>query len=136
MQIHIHQGKGNKDRYCILSKTCLDLLREYYKKYHPKKWLFEGQYKNAPITDRTIEKVFKDALVKADVKKNATVHTLRHSFATHLLEVGTPLIHIQNLLGHANINTTCMYIHLQRLAALNIVSPLDRIMSEDDKDEE
>jgi site-specific recombinase XerD len=85
MQIHIRGGKGNKDRYCILSRTNLDILRQYYKSFRPKEWLFYGQSLFEPMSERTIQRVFKVAKEKANVKKNASIHTLRHSFATHLL---------------------------------------------------
>jgi site-specific recombinase XerD len=127
MQIHIRGGKGNKDRYCMLSKVNLDILRDYYLRYKPKEWLFYGQTLLNPLSVRTIERVFKLATEKAKIKKNATIHTLRHSFATHLLESGVDIYHIQQLMGHSNVRTTNMYIHLQRKDILNIVSPLDRL---------
>lgn len=127
MQIHIRGGKGNKDRYCILSRTNLDILRQYYKSFRPKEWLFYGQSLFEPMSERTIQRVFKIAKEKANIKKNASIHTLRHSFATHLLESGVDIYHIQQLMGHSNIKTTNMYIHLQRKDLLNIISPLDRL---------
>jgi site-specific recombinase XerD len=127
MQIHIRGGKGNKDRYCILSKANLDILRNYYMCYRPKEWLFYGQSCLNPISVRTVERVFKIAKEKANIKKNASIHTLRYSFATHILESGVDIYHIQQLMGHSNIKTTNMYIHLQRKDILNIVSPLDRL---------
>lgn len=127
MQIHIRGGKGNKDRYCMLSKVNLDILRDYYIRYRPKVWLLSGQTFSKPMSVRTIERVFKIAIEKANIKKNATIHTLRHSFATHLLESGVDIYHMQQLMGHSDIRTTNMYIHLQRKDLLDIVSPLDRL---------
>lgn len=129
MQIHIRQGKGKKDRYCMLSPMILNILREYYKYYHPKEWLFQGSTPNKPISSRTIERVFEISKKKSGITKNATVHTLRHSFATHLLESGVDVYHIQQLMGHSSVKTTSIYIHLQRKDVLNIKSPLDTLMS-------
>jgi site-specific recombinase XerD len=127
MQIFINQGKGKKDRYSLLSNTNLDILREYWKSYQPKNYLFEGADRKNPITVRTIQKIFEHAKEKAGVKKAASVHTLRHSFATHLLEAGTDICYIQRLMGHTDINTTTIYLHLRRVDLLNIKSPLDAL---------
>lgn len=128
MQIHVRQGKGKKDRYCMLSPAILNILREYWRLYHPSGWLFPGSLPDRPITSRTIEKVFEISKQKAEITKNATVHTLRHSFATHLLESGVDIYHIQQLMGHSSVKTTSIYIHLQRKDLLNIKSPLDTLM--------
>ncbi len=90
--------KEKKDRNALLSQTNLDILREYWQAYQPKEFLFAGADKNGPISVRTIQKVFQNSKEKAGIKKAATVHTLRHSFATHLLEAGTDLFYIQRLL--------------------------------------
>lgn len=127
MQIIIRQGKGKKDRYSLLSPTNLVLLREYWKRYKPKDYLFQGKNIDNHISVRTIQKIFKEALNKANIKKNATVHTLRHSFATHLLEAGTDICYIQRLLGHTSIKTTTIYLHLRRMDLLNIKSPLENL---------
>lgn len=127
MQIIIRQGKGKKDRYSLLSPTNLVLLREYWKRYKPKDYLFQGKNTDDHISVRTIQKTFKEALNKANIKKNATVHTLRHSFATHLLEAGTDICYIQRLLGHTSIKTTTIYLHLRRMDLLNIKSPLENL---------
>jgi len=94
MQIFIHRSKRKKDRYTLLSQTNLDILREYWQEYQPKPFLFPGADKNGPITARTIQRVFENSKKKAGIKKAATVHTLRHSFATHLLEAGTDICYI------------------------------------------
>ncbi|MGW8123258.1 tyrosine-type recombinase/integrase [Roseivirga echinicomitans] len=131
MQIHIKNAKGKKDRYTILSKTALGLLRVYFKKEKPHYWLFEGMgsTKEKPVqySSRSIQNILKAALKKTDIKKNVTVHTLRHSFATHLLENGTDLRYIQNLLGHSNPKTTEVYTHITTKGFNQIVSPLDKI---------
>lgn len=127
MQIVIRQGKGKKDRYSLLSKTNLNLLRDYWKRYHPKDYLFSGKNAVDHISVRTIQKTFDQALAKAGINKDATVHTLRHSFATHLLEAGTDICHIQRLLGHTSIKTTTIYLHLRRLDLLSIKSPLETL---------
>ncbi|AOT71300.1 tyrosine-type recombinase/integrase [Geosporobacter ferrireducens] len=127
MQISVRCGKGKKDRYTLLSKTNLDILREYWMRYHPGDYLFMGADGKSPITARTIQRIFEEAKEKAGIKKNASVHTLRHSFATHLLEAGTDICYIQRLLGHTSINTTTIYLHLRRMDLLNIVSPLDSL---------
>lgn len=128
MQIRIEQAKGKKDRYALLSEKNLELLRLYYKVYQPKTWLFFGFTPDKPISVRTIENVFTSAIRKASIKKKVSIHTLRHSFATHLLEAGTDIRYIQQLLGHASLSSTSIYIHLQNQNALKITSPLDAIL--------
>lgn len=125
MQIFIRQAKGNKDRYALLSNTTLELLRKYYKLYHPKEWLFPGQNPNYPISTRTIQAAFNDAKKIAGINQRATPHTLRHSFATHLIEQGTNLLTVKDLLGHESVDTTAMYIHLARRDVLGVRSPFD-----------
>ena len=128
MQLLVAQGKGKKDRYALLSPVTLNLLRDYWRQYRPFSWLFPGRLPDRPISTRSIQKVFEKAKRKAGIKKPATVHTLRHSFATHLLEAGTDIYHIQKLLGHTSPKTTAIYIHLRRQDLLNIVSPLDSLL--------
>jgi integrase/recombinase XerD len=125
MLIRIKQGKGRKDRYTILSKAALEVLREYWSQYRPKEYLFAGRLPGKPLTGRSIQRVLIKAKDLAGIKKPATVHTLRHSFATHLLEAGTDLYHIQLLLGHRTLNTTTIYLHVSRKELARIVSPLD-----------
>ncbi|GIM30357.1 putative integrase/recombinase y4qK [Clostridium polyendosporum] len=114
MQIVIRNGKGKKDRYCILSNANLELLRDYWLEYKPKDFLFPGKKPNSNITERSIQRVFEKSKNLAKIKKKATVHTLRHSFATHLLEAGTDIYHIKELLGHTSIQSTTVYLHLRR----------------------
>jgi site-specific recombinase XerD len=131
MQIFIRQGKGKKDRYTLLSKANLEVLREYWNEYKPKENLFSGRYRTDSITARSVQKIFEYAMKKAGVTKKATVHTLRHSFATHLLDAGVDICYIQRLLGHTRITTTTIYLHLRRMDLLNIKSPLDILMEKD-----
>jgi integrase/recombinase XerD len=132
MQILIREGKGKKDRYSLLSKANLEILREYWKRYHPTEYLFSGRYRTDAITPRSVQRVMEKSVVKAKITKNATVHTLRHSFATHLLDAGTDICYIQRLLGHTRITTTTIYLHLRRMDLLNIKSPLDLLLGEND----
>lgn len=131
MQIRIQSGKGNKDRYCMLSQTLLEILRRYWYAYQPSDWLFPSVQKDKPLSTRSIQKIFKKSLKQAGIHKETGVHGLRHSFATHLLELGTDIYSIQKLMGHSNIKTTSIYIHVQEQKVLNIVSPLDRIQESD-----
>ncbi len=125
MMIKVNQGKGRKDRYTLLSEKALALLKIYYQAYKPKDWLFEGAKQDEHITERSVQHVFERALKKAGINKKATVHTLRHCFATHLLESGVDIRYIQELLGHASSKTTEIYTHVSNRALKNIKSPLD-----------
>ncbi len=124
MLIRIRGAKGKKDRYTILSQKVLELLREYYKQYKPKEYLFEGQ-KGGKYSPESSAQFFKRALKKSKINKQATLHTLRHSFATHLLEDGIGIAHIQKLLGHKNITTTLIYTHIANESLQKIRSPFD-----------
>jgi integrase/recombinase XerD len=124
--IYVRQGKGKKDREVMLSEKLLVLLREYVSVYKPKIYLFEGQ-NGGLYSTRSVQKVMKKAVFEARIKKNATVHTLRHSFATHLLEQGTDLRYIQDFLGHKSIQTTELYTHITKVGKAKIKSPLDNI---------
>lgn len=104
--IFIKNGKGKKDRYVVLSDNILNLLRTYYAKYKPKVYLFEDEYDHQSISERSIQKVFTNVVRSCKIKKEVSIHTLRHCFATHLLESGTDIRYIQELLGHADIKTT------------------------------
>ena len=126
MTVRVSQGKGGKDRYSILSETALEHLRRYWKKYHPTEWLFAGSKGEGHISLSTIQQVFKQAKKRAGITKPASIHTLRHSFATHLIEAGTSLHHVQLLLGHRSPATTTVYLHVSRLNLAQVVSPLDK----------
>ena len=130
MQILISSGKGNKDRYSLLSQSNLDVLRLYWKSYKPSLWLFPGLPSDKPISERSIQRIFQESKERAGIKDSASIHCLRHSFATHLLEAGTDLCHIQQLLGHSNIQTTSIYLHLRRMDVLKVVSPLDSLLED------
>lgn len=125
MRILIRDGKGGKDRYALLSQTNLDILRKYWASYRPKGYLFPGGKADSPLTNHTIENMFNKYMKKAEITKKATVHTLRHCFATHLLEAGANIYHIKQLLGYADISTTTYYLHLLRLDSISAESPLD-----------
>ena len=131
MQIRVENSKGNRDRYTLLSTKTLEILREYFKEYKPKYFVFEGQRSTSkqpkPYSDRSIQKILKIAVSKAKIKKHITIHTLRHSFATHLLENGTDLRYIQTLLGHASSKTTEIYTHMTTKGFDQIKSPLDKL---------
>lgn len=131
MQILIRQGKGNKDRYTILSKENLKILREYWRIYKPKEYLFLGRYRTTAISPRSVEMALEKSIKRTEITKHATVHSLRHAFATHLLDAGTDICYIQKLLGHTRITTTSIYLHLRRMDLLNIKSPLDTLLGED-----
>ncbi len=126
MQIRIAQAKGKKDRYSILSPKLLDILRTYFTSYKPKVWLFEGQTGDQ-YSPRSIQLIMHESANKAGIKKKISVHTLRHSFATHLLEGGTDLRYIQSLLGHDSSKTTEIYTHITTKGFDQIKSPLDKL---------
>lgn len=125
-KLFIKGGKNKKDRYTLLSKQFIIILKQYIKTYDPKYWLFEGQL-GGQYSASSVQSIFRRAVVKADVGHFATLHTLRHSFATHLLEAGVDLRYIQELLGHSHIDTTVIYTHVAQNKLNEIVSPLDKI---------
>ena len=110
--IHVKGAKGKKDRYTILSDVALAILKQYFERYKLQKWLFPGSKLEKHIATRTVQTIFKQAKEKADIKKDVSVHCLRHSFATHLLESGVDLRYIQELLGHKSSKTTEIYTHV------------------------
>lgn len=126
MQIRVEQGKGKKDRYTLLSPKTLTLLRAYFTAYKPKEYLFEGQ-DGGQYAARSIQTFFQESSQKANIKKKVSVHTLRHSFATHLLENGTDLRYIQVLLGHESPKTTAIYTHITTKGFDQIKSPIDNL---------
>jgi site-specific recombinase XerD len=125
MVIHIHGGKGAKDRYAILSERTRVILREYYIKYQPKEWLFPGQIPGNPLHSRIVHEIVQSTARKAGLDKPVSPHVLRHSFATHLLEAGVPLQVIQHLLGHSHIATTAIYTHVSTDMIRSVKSPFD-----------
>jgi integrase/recombinase XerD len=126
MLIHLHTTKGNKERYTILSPLMLDTLRQYYRKYKPTDWLFEGQTRDN-ISESTVDAIFKHALKKANVQKKVGIHALRHAFATHMLEQGVALPIIQQMMGHKSVRTTSLYLHVQQHSIQAVQSPLDTL---------
>lgn len=127
MQLFIQCAKGKKDRYVNLSPVLLDILRSYIRKYKPKptQFLFESEQTGTAYPVRTIQKIFEDAKEKAGIIKQLGIHSLRHSFATHLLEKGTDIRYIKDILGHFDIRTTERYLHVSKKDLVNIPSPLD-----------
>ena len=127
MQVRVRQGKGMKDRYVVLSPLILQGLRKYYKACRPVKYLFNGNTQGEPLGDRSMQWILKSALKQTRIKKEVTMHTLRHSFATHLLEDGVDVVTIKEQLGHARIETTMRYLHIARVRKSEPHSPLDTL---------
>lgn len=125
-KIHVVQGKGKKDRYVVLSDVALNNLREYFKVYNPQYYLIEGA-SGGQYSEKSVQSIMKQALQRAGIKKKATVHTLRHSFATHLLDDGTDIRFIQELLGHKRLETTQIYTHVSSRSINKIKSPADSL---------
>ena len=123
----IRRGKGKKDRVISLSPAMLVMLREYKVKYKPENFLFEGQQAGTAYSVRSLESIIHSAKQKAGIKKEGSMHMLRHSFATHLLDKGTDVVFIQKLLGHNDIKTTLRYLHVTNKDILNILSPIEDI---------
>ena len=126
--IHIKGAKGRKDRYTLLSEAALETLRRYWKEHKPSTWLFPGPNKEKHITIRTVQRIFEKACKDSGIRKTLSVHSLRHSFATHLLESGIDLRYIQALLGHKSSKTTEVYTHVSSKDFMRIKSPLDQIL--------
>lgn len=127
MLIHVEQGKGRKDRKVMLSPSLLALLRDWWREARPEGWLFPGKPKINSISPRQLNRAFTSAKNMAGIKKPATLHTLRHSFATHLLEANTDVRVIQVLLGHAKLSTTAQYTHVATKTIRDTVSPFDML---------
>jgi site-specific recombinase XerD len=126
MRIHVVKGKGKKDRYTLLAQKTLELLKLYYRFEKPSTYLFEPRgKKNECLSDTTLNNIVKHAASRADLKKNISFHTLRHSFATHMLEKGINLRIIQQFMGHTSIKTTSVYLHIAQINPNSIASPLD-----------
>lgn len=125
--IHIKGAKGRKDRYTMLSEIIIEIFKEYWERYKPEKWLFTGITPEKHISTRTVQAIFEQACEKARIGKEVSVHSLRHSFATHLLESGVDLRYIQELQGHKSSKTTEIYTHMSNKDIGKIKSPLDRL---------
>jgi len=128
MAIYVGHAKRGRNRYTLLARYTLKLLRDYWRVYRPQDWLFPGRPPSQPIAERTIQYAFRKAFSRTGIKKHAVTHSLRHSFARHLVEAGTNLCHIQQLLGHASPMTTAIYLRLSPGDIGRIVSPLDLMM--------
>lgn len=126
MQVLVSCAKGKKDRYVVLPESVLEQLRAYYQEYKPKEYLFEGQF-GGQYSVRSVQQVFKNVMKKAKINKKVGVHSLRHSYATHLIEQGTDIRFVQELLGHNNIKTTMLYTALTDSSKRKIKSPLDHL---------
>lgn len=127
MVIHVRQAKGNKDRDVMLSPVLLEMLRRYWKVSRPKPWIFPGYRPDKPMTTKSVFLMVRNVAARAKITKTVSPHTLRHSFATHLLESGTDLRTIQLLLGHADVRTTIIYLQVSQQHIRKIVSPLDQL---------
>jgi site-specific recombinase XerD len=125
VMLRIEQGKGKKDRYALLSPTLVVALRQYWRAYRPQSWLFFGKTKDLPISRESLQNAFRMYVARTGIKKPITTHTMRHSFATHLLEAGTNLETIRILMGHRSLRTTQIYLHVAKEAIQNTKSPLD-----------
>ncbi|WP_245608689.1 tyrosine-type recombinase/integrase [Saccharibacillus sacchari] len=132
--VKVRQGKGRKDRQTLLSETANAVLDQYIQQEKPDGWLFPGQKEGRHLTERSAQKVFEKALIQAGIQKEVSIHSLRHSFATHLLENGIDLRYIQELLGHQSVRTTERYTHVSRRDIGRIQSPLDRLGGMEEED--
>lgn len=131
--IHVRAAKGRKDRYTILSEVAFEILRKYREEYGPEEWLFPGAHPKKHITTRTAQAIFEQAREAAEIQKEVTIHSLRHAFATHLLENGVDLRYIQELLGHKSSKTTEIYTHVSNRDLGRIKSPLDSLLLKEAK---
>jgi len=132
-QLRICNSKGGRDRIMRLSEEISRLLKEYIRAYEPKEWLFAGQMKGEPYSNSSLQKVFRRAKEKAGISKRVTFHSLRHSYATHLLETGTDLRLIKELLGHKDIKTTLRYTHVSKRNLMSVRSPLDDLFDDEEE---
>ncbi len=125
--LHIRNAKGHKDRLVPLSVVLLERLRDYWRQYRPRLWLFPGQTPGSHVSIGQVQRICRQAVRDAGITKKASMHTLRHSYATHLLESGTDLATLQKLLGHNQLSTTLRYTHIQELLLQQVRSPLDTL---------
>ncbi len=125
--VFVRKGKGRKDRYTLTSDAALEVLREYYKRERPEKWLFEGRSKGKRLHPRSVQSLVAQACVRADVRKRISPYTLRHSYATHLHEQGVDIRYIKELFGHEHLKTTEIFTHVSKRDLAAIRNPLDAI---------
>lgn len=130
MMLRVEEGKGRQGRYTVLSQTCLELLRDYWRAYQPGEWLFFGRDKKRPMSIGTAQHVYYQAKEKAGITKGRGIHTLRHCFASHLLEDGVEIYVIKRWMGHSSLKTTYKYIHLSPDYLSKVRSPLDMLYPE------
>lgn len=134
MLIRVNQGKGRKDRYTLLSHRLLEELRTYWRAYRPQPWLFSGRDPSRFLPANTAKKIFTEAKQRAGIQHGHGIHSLRHSFATHLMEAGVALPVIQRLMGHTSLSTTAKYLHVTSQHLAGVRSPLDLLRLPEDKD--
>ena len=127
MLVHVRQGKGNKDRLVPLSLKLLTELRDYWRSHRPAQWLFSTKDQQGPVHPGTVQRQLRRAVLKAGLRKPATMHTLRHSYATHMLEAGVDVMTLQKILGHRQLSTTARYLHLRGDQLQRLPSLLDRL---------
>ncbi|MDB4539482.1 tyrosine-type recombinase/integrase, partial [Saprospiraceae bacterium] len=125
--VHIRETKYNKDRYVPLSDKMIVGLKKYLKAYTPKKYLFNGKSRGSKYSAHGVQWAMRETVKRAGIKKNVTIHSLRHSYATHLLEYGMDVDTLRKLLGHKHLNTTLVYLHVARLGGSNLFSPFDKL---------
>jgi integrase/recombinase XerD len=125
MMVFVKGGKGGKDRYTLLSQSALEALRDYWRRHRPVHWLFPGRLEECPLSEASAQQVYYTAVRKSGVRRVGGIHTLRHCFATHLMEQGVDIYAIQRWMGHAGIKTTARYMHVRRERLRAILSPLD-----------
>ncbi|WP_410511543.1 tyrosine-type recombinase/integrase [Paenibacillus sp. BR2-3] len=125
--LHVRQGKGRKNRLTLLSDSAFKVVQQYIQQEKPEDWLFPGQTKGRHLTERSVQKLFERAVESSGITKKVSVHSLRHSFATHLLEGGIDIRYIQELLGHQSTRTTERYTHVSVKDVRRIQSPLDQM---------
>jgi len=131
-QIRVQGGKGQKDRYTLLSEVALETVQAHVRAHRPKEWLFPGEDPERPLSVRSAQHIFEQCKAKAGIQKRASFHSLRHAFATHLLEDGVDIRYIQELLGHTSVETTQRYTHVAQQAMGRIRSPLDTLMTREE----
>jgi integrase/recombinase XerD len=131
MMIHIRQSKFNKDRYVPLSPLILHGLRKYYYACQPVEYLFNGNSAGTPLSIKGMQWALRESIKKCKLQKGISLHTLRHSYATHLLEEGMDIVSIKELLGHERIQTTMVYLHVAKPIRSNLFSPFDRLYKKD-----
>jgi site-specific recombinase XerD len=128
MVLHVRQGKGKKDRLVPMSPRLLEALRAYWQKYRPAIWLFPGRRPGMALTDGMVQRICRYTTQRAGLNKRIHPHTLRHSFATHLLEAGVDLVSVQALLGHSHLNTTALYLHISQKGLQNLPQLLEGLV--------